>query len=194
MRRVHLAAHLLLGSALLLATASPAFADISVGTNFGFAIHHPEDGGDNTTLVGVPSQASLVGTVRPGLRIGGAGEKRDHEGYVDLSYDGLSSNGSSVHALRIGVNYQYNFAGTSMRPFVTVGGGMYNLGGESVSATSSTIGGGLGFGVPVSDDHGRFRLELRMDHLNDGKDGGNVVIGAANVYQFTLGFDLWMKN
>jgi hypothetical protein len=169
-------------------------ADISVGTNFGVAIHSPEDGGDNTTLVGVPSQASLIGTIRPGLRIGGAGSKRDHEGYLDLSYDGISSGGSSFHALRLGLNYQYNFGGGSFRPFLTIGGGVYNVGGESIDANSATFGGALGFGVPVSDDHGRFRLEVRLDHLNEGKDGGNVVIDPANVYQFTMGFDLWMKN
>ncbi|HET9951763.1 MAG TPA: outer membrane beta-barrel protein [Candidatus Eisenbacteria bacterium] len=194
MRRVHSTATLILGSALLLATATPALADISVGTNFGVAIYSPEEGGDNSTLIGVPSQAGLIGTIRPGLRVGGAGEKRDHEGYVDLSYDAISSNGSGIHALRIGANYQYNFGGSSTRPYLTFGGGIYNVGGESVSATSPTFGGGVGLGVPLSENHGRFRIEFRLDHLNEGKDGGDVVIDAANVYQFTAGFDLWMKN
>jgi len=194
MRRTHSAAWLLLGSAMLLTTAPSARADIYVGTSFGVAIHSPEGGGDNTTLIGVPSQAGLTGTVRPGLRVGGAGSARDHELYLDTSYDGLSSGGSSIHALRLGVNYQYNFMGGSTHPYVTVGGGMYNVGGESVSATSATFGGGLGLGVPISEDHGRFRVEFRVDHLSDGKDGGNVVIGAANVFQLMAGFDLWMKN
>ena len=122
MRRVSIVAALILVCALPLSAAPPALADISVGTNFGVAIHSPEDGGDNTTLVGVPSQASLIGTIRPGLRIGGAGSKRDHEGYLDLSYDGISSGGSSFHALRLGLNYQYNFGGGSFRPFLTIGG------------------------------------------------------------------------
>ena len=198
MRCVPSVAFLLLGSTLLLATASPSLADMSVGTNFGFAIHNPENGGENTTLIGVPSQAGLLGTVRPGLRIGGAGSKRDHEGYVDLSYDGISSNGSGAHALRIGVNYQYNFNSSATHPYLTFGGGMYNYGGggdgDNISATSTTIGGGVGLGVPVSENHGRFRVEVRLDHLSEGKDGGDVLIGAANVCQFTMGFDLWMKN
>ena len=194
MRRVDPAAPLFLLSALLLLSASPARADISVGTNFGVAVHSPADDGDNTTLIGVPSQANLVGAVRPGLRIGGAGSKRDHEGYLDLSYDGISTNSGANHVLRIGVNYQYNFRGASVRPFLTLGGGIYSYGGENVGATSTTVGGGVGFGVPVSDDHGRFRMEFRLDHLSDGKDGTDVLIGAANVYQLTLGFDLWMKS
>ena len=194
MRRVPSAATLSLGCVLILAAAAPALADISVGTNFGVAIHSPSDDGDNTTLIGVPSQASLIGTVRPGLRLGAAGGERVHESYLDLSYDGISTNSAAIHALRIGANYQYNFRGASMRPFLTVGAGIYSYGGENVGATSSTFGGGVGFGVPVSDDHGRFRVEFRLDHLNEGKDGTDVLIDAANVYQFTFGFDLWMKN
>ena len=195
MRRIRSAASIVLGGALLLAAAPHARADISVGTSFGVAIHHPSNGGDNTTLVGVPSQAGLAGTVRPGLRIGGVGQKRDHEVYLDTSYDGLSSGGSSLHALRLGLNYQYNFARSgSTHPYLTAGAGIYNVGGEGISATSATFGGGVGLGVPVSEDHGRFRVEFRLDHLNDGKDGGDVVVGAANVFQITAGFDLWMKN
>jgi hypothetical protein len=188
-------ASLLLGSAVLLAAAPSARADISVGTSFGVAIHSPEGGGSNTTLVGVPSQAGLTGTVRPGLRIGGARSARDHEFYLDTSYDGINSSGNGIHALRFGLNYQYNFSrAASTHPYVTAGAGMFNVGGGSVSATSATFGGGIGLGVPVSEDHGRFRVEFRIDHLNDGKDGGDVVIGAANVFQLMAGFDLWMKN
>jgi hypothetical protein len=194
MRRSVMAASLLLGGALLLGT-TPALADISVGTNLGVAIHSPENGGSSATFIGIPSQSNLVGAVRPGFRIGAAGSARDHEGYLDTSYDGFSYSGSTIHALRLGLNYQYNaMRDASTHPYLTVGGGIYNVGNGDVSATSTTFGGGIGIGVPVSENHGRFRLEFRVDHLNEGKEGGDVVIAAANVFQFTAGFDLWMKN
>lgn len=183
--------------ALVMVGTVPARADISVGTSLGLAIHDPEGSGQSTTLIGIPSQAGVVSTVRPGFRFGTAVEDRKHEGYADITFDRQSSGGSSLHALRLGVNYQYNFDPTKSAPYVTFGGGLYNISADggfgSAGATSGTIGGGFGLGVPVSENHGRFRVEARVDHLFEGDDGGFTLIDAANVFQLNLGFDLWMK-
>ena len=69
---------------------------------------------------------------------------------------------------------------------------VHDFGGSSTGATSFTYGGGVGFGTKVSEGHGRIRGELRYDRLNEGKDSGTTLIDAANLYQFLLGFDLWM--
>lgn len=179
-------------------SASPARAVVSLGANLGLSIYDPtEEGADGITMIAFPSQGSLLSSVRPGLRVGFAGERMNHEGYLDLSLDSYSSDGDELHSIRLGGNYQYNFgSGGKSHPYLTAGIGLLNQGasnGESVGATSLTYGGGLGVGFPVSDGAGRLRVELRLDHVDEGADAGNIVISEATVYQVTFGFDLWMK-
>src|SRR5262245_39851925 len=52
--------------ALAVALHSPARADVSIGTNLGVTIHSPDDGGDNVTLISIPSQANALSLLRPG--------------------------------------------------------------------------------------------------------------------------------
>ena len=182
-----------------LALPLPASAMWSLGANLGVTIHNPsEDGDDTATLVGIPTQTSPFGTLRPGLRIGYAGEALKHEGFLDTSYDAQYIDEFDVHAMRLGANYQYNFSpGASMRPYLTAGIGILNVGGDfgfdSVGATSLTYGGGVGLGFPVSDNAGRLRVEARADRIDEGEDDGDVVIEEATVINVTFGFDLWLR-
>jgi Outer membrane protein beta-barrel domain len=182
-----------------LALPLPASAMWSLGANLGVTFHDPSDEGDDTTtLVGIPTQTSPFGTLRPGLRIGYAGEALQHEGFLDASYDAQYIDDFDIHAMRLGANYQYNFSpGASMRPYLTAGVGILNLGGDfgfaSVGATSLTYGGGVGLGFPVSDNAGRLRVEARADRIDEGEDDGDVVIGEATVINVTFGFDLWLR-
>jgi len=177
---------------------APAHAGWGLGANLGLTIHDPsEDGEDSVTMIGVPTQSNLFSSLRPGLRIGFTGDRLDHEGYVDASYDRQSVDNDSFHAMRLGGNYQYNFKSAgNAHPYVTLGVGLFNVGadfGESVSATSLTFGGGLGMGFAVHDGGGRLRTEVRLDRLTEGKDSGEVIIGEATIINVLFGFDLWVK-
>lgn len=176
--------------------ATPAHAVVSLGANLGVSIYDPSDG-DGVTMIGVPSQTGLISSVRPGLRFGFAGQRLNHEGFLDLSLDTYASDGDELHSVRLAGNYQYNFGGSGgTRPYLTAGVGLLNQGGgngETVGATSLTYGGALGVGFPVSDGSGRLRLEVRLDRVEEGEDGSLLVIQAANVFNVTFGFDLWMK-
>ena len=195
LRRI--AAFILASSLFLPQSASAMW---SLGANLGFTIHNPSEEGDDTvTLVGIPTQTSPFGTLRPGLRIGFAGEAIEHEGFLDASYDAQFVDEFDVHALRLGANYQYNFSpGASMRPYLTAGIGILNIGGDfgfvgSVGATSLTYGGGVGLGFPVRDNAGRLRIEARADRIDEGEDDGDVIIQEATVINVTFGFDLWLQ-
>ncbi|HEU4333777.1 MAG TPA: outer membrane beta-barrel protein [Candidatus Eisenbacteria bacterium] len=199
MRRVPVPLVLLLAGIALLLAPAPAHAAWSLGANLGVTVHNPTDDGDDTvTMIGFPTQASAFSSLRPGLRIGYAGQAMTHEGYLDLSYDSQSADGDDVHAMRLAANYQYNFgANSSVKPYVTLGAGLFNFGYDtgfgSVGATAATFGGGIGMGMPVSDDRGRLRWELRYDRLGEGEDGGIAIIGEAGIISVLFGFDLWMR-
>ncbi|HET7497602.1 MAG TPA: outer membrane beta-barrel protein [Candidatus Eisenbacteria bacterium] len=174
-----------------------AFAAWGLGANLGMTLHNPaETGSDNVTLIGFPSQASVFTSLRPGLRVGFAGDSSPHEVYLDVSLDHEASGGDSFTAVRLGGNYQYNFSGTSFRPYLTAGLGVFSEHADfssSTSATSMTFGGGAGVGFPIGDQAGRLRLEARYDKLQEGKDNGDVVIGEAGITSLLFGFDLWLR-
>ena len=181
-------------------TFTPRAADArgSLGANLGFTVHDPAESGDETaTLIGVPTQTSPFATLRPGVRVGFTGTKMDHEGFLDLGYDGQFFEGDNIHAMRLGANYQYNFGSGSTHPFVTAGAGLMNAGGEfgdeSFGGTSVTFGGGVGVGFSVSQGAGRLRLEARVDKLDEADDDGVIVIEEATVWNIGFGFDLWMR-
>jgi outer membrane protein with beta-barrel domain len=184
--------------ASVLVAARPAAATWGIGANLGVTIHNPDSAADNTTLVGIPTQASAFATIRPGMRVSYTGAAMDHEGFADLSYDSQSSGGDHINAFRLAGNYQYNFSTSGgPRPYVTAGVGLFHEGVEvgsgSVGATSMTFGGGFGVGFPVSKGSGRIRVEARIDELDEGDDDGDVVIGKATVMQIGAGFDLWFR-
>ncbi|HEX5030430.1 MAG TPA: outer membrane beta-barrel protein [Candidatus Eisenbacteria bacterium] len=182
----------------ILAVTQPAQATWGVGANLGLTIHNPEGPGDDVTMFGAPTQANLLSSIRPGLRVSYTGTAMSHEGFLDLSYDRQSSDGDHLSTFRLAGNYQYNFTMTgSPRPYVTFGVGMFHegLGSEfgDLGATAMTFGGGFGVGFPVSDKAGRIRAEVRMDKLDHAEDDGDPVIGEATVIQIGAGFDLWFK-
>lgn len=189
----------LIPAALVLMSFVPvhAFAAWGLGANMGMTLHNPaESGSDNVTLIGVPSQASVFTSLRPGLRVGFAGDSSPHEVYLDVSLDHVASGGDSFTAVRLGGNYQYNFSGTTFRPYLTAGLGVFSEHAaftQSTSATSMTFGGGAGVGFPVGNQAGRLRLEARFDKLQEAKDNGDVVIGEAGITSLLFGFDLWLR-
>lgn len=187
MRRVLIAAVLL--ASVVLAPAR-AFSAWGLGANLGLTILNPSEiGAPNVTVVGVPALSTAF---MPGLRFSAAEGAMVHEAYMDLGYFSESSEGESFHTMRLGGNYQYNFKGTSARPFLTAGVGIFNVG-SGPHATTFTFGGGAGVGLPVSDNAGRLRLEARVDKIKEGKSNGQVVIGETTAIQVLFGFDLWMR-
>ena len=185
--------------ACVLVATRPAAATWGIGANVGVTIHNPkEDGVDNTTLIGIPTQASALATIRPGIRVSYTGAAMDHEGFADLSYDSQSSGGDHINAFRLAGNYQYNFSTSGgPRPYVTAGMGIFHegveIGSGTVGATAVTFGGGFGVGFPVSKKSGRIRVEARMDALDEGQDGPIIVFDKATVMQIGAGFDLWFR-
>lgn len=187
---------ILLVAVLALAPAT-SWADWELGANLGVTIHDPsEPGEDNVTFIGAPSGSSVFTSLRPGLRVGASSGARTHEAYLDLGYEHISSGGGSIHSTRLAGNYQYNFPGASVRPYVTAGLGIFNESADfdigNTGATAMTFGGGAGLGLPVSDGAGRLRFEARYDKMQEGKHLGEVVIPEAGILSFLFGFDLWI--
>jgi hypothetical protein len=190
MRRALIAAGLLVS--VVLAPAR-AFSAWGLGANLGLSILNPSEiGVPNATVVGVPAQSTAF---MPGLRFSMTEGTMVHEAYVDLGYFGESSEGDHFHTMRLGGNYQYNFKGTSARPFLTAGVGIFNVGSGAGGphATTFTFGGGAGVGFPVSDNAGRLRLEARVDKIREGRSNGEIVIGETTAIQVLFGFDLWVR-
>lgn len=185
MRYLVLAAIVSLG----LFQAPQASANWSLGTNLGVSFVSP-DGGDNYTVASWPSSAELV---TPGLRVGFAGTKSPHEGYLETGFL-LISDGGTLHVLELSGNYQYSFKPEGKTsPYLTAGVGLVNVDNSFTGATSAMFGGGLGIWCRVGADHGRVRAEVRYDRVSEGDDSGTPVIDKAGMVGIKLGFDLWMK-
>jgi hypothetical protein len=172
---------------LTLFHAPQAFANWSLGANLGVSFVNPEDG-SSETVAGWPLDAFL----EPGLRIGFAGTRSSHEGYLESGLVLVDSD-STVHVFELIGNYQYSFKpGSPTSPFLTAGVGLVNVD-NGGSATSAMYGGGLGIWHRVAADHGRVRAEVRYDRVSEGDDNGVEVIDKAGIVGIKLGFDLWMK-
>ena len=177
-------------AAAALVFVTPAHAgNWSLGANMGLSFESP-DGGDMVTVIGWPSSVL-------GLRVGFVGQNPVHEVYVDSGLEVLSTKGFSQHAVQVTGNYQYNFKSTgSNAPFLTGGLGFASVGasdGSSVSAVATLFGGGIGLRHKMANGNGTLRGEARFDHNTEGKDGGAVIVSAANTFGIKLGFDLWGK-
>lgn len=86
---------------------------------------------------------------------------------------------------------KYNFTpGQSPSPYVTAGGGLYNVGSDTDSVTLPSIGGGVGLQFHVAGGHGTVRSEFRVDHFSPDESRGLL---AVNAFGLKVGFDLWMK-
>jgi hypothetical protein len=183
--------------ALLIVVASPflvapASAMWGVGANLGATVEDPVDPGESTTRIGAP--ASTLSTLRPGLRLSYSLEGTGSEAYFDVGFDGVWQGDENASVLRLGGNYQYNFGHGPVRPFVTGGAGLLNIGGSSFRDTmTGMVGGGVGVGIPLARGAGRFRVEARADRILEAKYQTVVIIGETTLYQFGVGFDLWMR-
>jgi len=178
--------------ALCVVISTPAAAGMfGLGANVGFSAHNPEGGGDDTQILGWPG--NVLG-YQPGIRFSYTGEARTHEGFLDTGFYRLSGGGESASFTILSGNYQYNFATDERtRPFLTAGAGLYwmsfgsDFGGDE-DDTTFLWGGGLGLRHWVSENHGAIRVEARYDLIEEG----DTMIGAAGVFTFRLGFDMWM--
>jgi hypothetical protein len=178
---------------MTLSCGSAMATHTSLGANYGVTIYHPE-GGDNTTIIGVPASAS---TFQPGLRMGVSDEKMKNELYFDTGFSLLSGNGG-IHTFVVTANYQYTFPSEKLSsPYVTAGIGAISAGGDvglsgSISAVSADFGAGLGVRTKLQNGHGAFRIEARVDHIGEGKDRGTQVIESATLFGVKAGFDIWL--
>jgi hypothetical protein len=161
----------------------------SLGSNFGLRFLNAENQGSTVTALSWPGDALLAR--EPGFRLGFTGENRAHEFFIDSGVLLMSESGFSLHSLLLTGNYQHNFTPeTSPSPYVTVGAGFYNVGGDTDSSTLPSLGGGLGLQFHVASGHGTVRTEFRFDHFGSDETQG---MPAVNAFGFKIGFDLWMK-
>lgn len=171
--------------------ATPALAGtLGLGANLGFSSINPENGRD-AQVVAWPS--SVIG-FQPGFRLSYIADSGTHEGYLDSGLLRLSGGGEATTYVELSGNYQYNFAsGGRTRPYLTAGVGIFHVSlssdfGGDESGTSALFGGGVGIRHSVSADHGSLRFEARFDRVEESD-----VIGAAGVFGFKFGYDLWMR-
>lgn len=182
-------------AALLLALWSePAgAARWSLGTNYGFAVLRPDQGG-STTVFDWPGSALGF---QPGMRLGVTGGGRFSEGYLDVGVFFLDGDGGSRRDLQASLNYQRNLAPESQTSlYFTAGGGIVHRAEDeaasSAAATAGSFGGGVGVRNEVSNGFGSLRVEARVDRILEGRDGGSVVVPRSVVFALKVGFDLWL--
>lgn len=181
---------------LAAAFAAPSTADAarwSLGANYGFAVHHPDDGKTSTAFDWPGSAVAF----QPGMRLGVTGGGRFSEGYLDLGLLFLDEDGAAHRDLQASLNFQRNLSPQSTTSlYFTAGGGIVHrfdeAGGLSISASSATFGGGVGVRNEVSNGFGSLRVEARVDRIVEGSNRGLVVIEPAMVYALKVGFDLWL--
>jgi hypothetical protein len=103
----------------------------------------------------------------------------------------LSSTGTSVSALDLGVGYQHGFRpAEDVEPYVTTGVRLFHSSISSQSTNNPGFGVGLGVRTRVAEGHGSGRFEVRYDHFfedSSGFDGGNAIA-------LKVGFDLWLSS
>jgi len=131
------------------------------------------------------------------MRLGVTGGTRTSEGYLDLGVLFLDGDDVSRRDLQASLHYQRNLA--PERPttlYFTAGGGVVHRAEDtplsSAGATSATFGGGVGVRNEVSNGFGSLRVEARVDRIEEGRSGGQVLISRAFVYALKVGFDLWL--
>ena len=74
-------------------------------------------------------------------------------------------------------------------PFVNAGVGLIRQGGDALTTTTKSYGGGIGVRHVVAKDRGTVRIEVRGDFLGENQD-----LGQPDLMLITLraGFDLWL--
>ena len=176
--------------AALLVTASAAQARVwGVGPNLNLGFLS-EDGGGSVTNLEVP--ASLGG-----LRLTFPMQSPRAAIFLDTGLAFSSTSGAHSDNFSLTGNGQWSLTPSSaVTPYVTAGLGVLSegikAGPSSVSATSLTVGAGVGISRKWGDS-ASVRGELRYDHITKGDDGDVRVIDGGNEITFRLGFDLWVK-
>lgn len=192
-RSILLAVAIASGFVVAMTAADARAARWSLGANYGFAVHNPDEG-RNSTAFDWPGSAFGF---QPGMRLGVTGGGRFSEGYLDLGMFFLDEADGSRRDLQASLNYQRNLSPQSTTSlYFTAGGGIVHRGDDSgaasVSATSGIFGGGIGVRNEISNGFGSLRVEARVDRVLEGSDRDAVVIEPAVVYALKVGFDLWL--
>jgi len=113
-------------------------------------------GGDSVFAVGAPASSAVHATlfVSPRLAL-----------EPQLAFTFASSDGDSVHALVLAGQVDYFLGDRNTKsPFLFGRGLLQRVGDSDVSYTSTGVGGGVGYRIPIGD-RAVFRLEGRYDHL-----------------------------
>ncbi|MGZ3449737.1 MAG: hypothetical protein ACXWUG_00045 [Polyangiales bacterium] len=173
-----------------LAAASPAKADVALGTHFGAGVDFTEHR-TGRFFVGWPYGFQL-----PGVRFTAATESGRHEIYLDSALQYTSAHTidpdirvpSSTQFLLF-IAYQHIFdPHQSNSLFFNAGGGPVVYSGPFDAVTFMT-GGGIGFRQRISGGHGTFREELRLDFIFAHKND----VPQAAILGFKFGWDLWFR-
>lgn len=171
---------------LMTVVAGPARAAVlSAGANFGVSYVTE---GDGLLGIHVPGSSDpYFGGLMPGLRLGINDQTFRHLVAIDLGLTYLNSSGSSLHVIELMGSYQHHLVTQGRTaPFINLGAGLVNVGGDSASETRVLVGAGVGVRQTLVHGHGAGRFEMRLDHLNE-KDFDPSL----NVISFRVGFDLY---
>jgi hypothetical protein len=163
--------------------AVPAAARTSIGANTGFTML---SGGGDLVIAAPATTSPFHAGVVPGLRIGLMEQARTAP-VIETSLAVLAS--SRVLAmLHVAAHVRHHLGHRPDEgPYVTAGMGVVF---EEERASRQTFGIGLGASRPVSDDHGRVRIELRYDYVPEEQRNQYGGYPAIHAVSFKVGFDL----
>jgi hypothetical protein len=166
-------------------------SDWSLGTNLGFSVLMPRNGGDNLVVIGVPGTGGpLLPCFQPGLRVGSVSREGGGELYADLGLASFIFSGESITSFTGAMNVQRVFRSSgSSSPYVTGGAGFLLVSYERQRSTNFIFGGGLGVRRRVPHGHGALRTEMRLDYIPESDEG----ITSSLLFGIKFGFDLWMQ-
>jgi len=165
-----------------------ATAEGLVGASFGYT-PISENGGGSGHFIAAP--ASVIG-FQPGLRLGGMTADRRWSVFGDFGLLMETAGGGSATIAMVEPQVQFNaLPHAAVTPTFNVGGGFFHADGDGGSGTTQAlIGAGLGIQHDISDRHGHFRAELRLEHVMEKKSGPFVEQSAFTLVSVKLGFDL----
>src|SRR5215831_5314451 len=156
-------------AALVLLAATAHAEGWSIGANMGVSVLNPKGGGDKLLVAGAPSNSgAVIPTFQPGLRFGSPPSGRNFDGYFDVGFSLLNSEGGgTATSYQVTANLQHNSpANRGRSPYLTAGGdvvGQTYSGGEHL--LNPIAGGGIGLMQIVGRGHGARRGEIRYDYI-----------------------------
>lgn len=144
-----------------LATAVAAQPSFEIGSSMGGAIFGLGDDNDGTAI-GLPAPG--FGIINPGVYASlFLGSRLAIEPQIGLMY--FSSDGDSTHIANFAAQFDVFFGGKE-RPSLYAFGSVGAIDTSGGDITPKTVGGGLGYRIPVGDRL-VFRLDGRFVHLTD---------------------------